>query len=364
MKVTIDDQVFAMHRRGGISKYFTHLLLEFTRMPDLNATTPYRYVVNQHLGEAFPQRYQVLPKPGRVPVWPVIDQLNRRGRRLERDVDLVHHTYYRASRLKDHPGARRVCTVHDMIPELFPDMFPLGNPHRDKRRFTEECDAILCVSENTKRDLLTIYGRLDKPVIVTHLGVDGRFFARQSGPPPTRTPYFLFVGARKGYKNFKLLGQALSLLANDLVDVNVVCIGGGEFTRSEIGLLRELGIASRVHQFSPSDPELATFYGHATALCFPSRYEGFGLPLVEAFASGCPVVIANTPCLVEISGGAASVVDPGNPDELADSLLRVLQDSSHRKSLAVDGRQRARDFTWEATAKKTVSAYRTVLGES
>lgn len=363
MHVVFDDQIFSMHRRGGISRYFTQLLQEFSSVDDLRVSTPFKYVVNEHLKEAFPDRYHMIPKPGRVPVRPVLDLLNSPGRRSAAKADIVHHTYYRASHLGTYTASRQVCTVHDMIPELFPEFFPRGNPHQDKQMFTDQCDAIVCVSETTKKDLLRIYGDLDKPIAVTYLGADRIFF----DPPRTDWgfdhPYVLYVGARKGYKNFGLLAEAFSRLTTPR-KLHLLCVGGGRFTTSESELFETLGISQHVVQLSPSDTELPTVYKQASVLCFPSRYEGFGLPLVEAFAVGCPVVVADTPCLVEISGGAADVVDPDSPDHLAQSLEKILNDPATADSLRVQGRLRAADFTWEATARRTIHAYEMSMQDS
>lgn len=364
MDLLIDDQMFVMQERGGITRYFTQLMREFSSLPDVDVVTPFKYVVNEHLTEAFPGRYRRLPRPYKVPMSPLLDVLNWRHRRSAGSVDLIHHTYYRAGHLRDHPEAKRVCTVYDMIPELYPDLFPMGNPHRDKQRFTEACDAIFCISENTKQDLLRIYGKQDKPVFVTYLGVDQRFFARPATHPLTGQRYVLFVGSRKGYKNFVLLANAFSKLAPGFPDVQLVCVGGGGLGASEASLIRDLNLSRRVHLCSPSDNELPAYYAHASAFCFPSRYEGFGLPLVEAFAAGCPVVVADTPCLVEIADGAAEVVGADDDDSLADILSRLLVDSSYRDKLVQTGRQRAASFTWRETAKRTVDAYRSVIDES
>lgn len=363
MRIAFDDQIFVTQTRGGISRYFTQLMKEFDSESGVTIETPFRYVLNEHLAEAYASRYRQLPRPYRLPVRPFLDVLNRSRRRTAAAVDLVHHTYYRASHLADYPGAARVCTIYDMIPELFPDLFPLGNPHREKQEFTEACDAILCISETTKKDLVRIYGEADKPTIVTYLGVDARFFARSREAPLLDHPYVLFVGARKGYKNFSLLAHAFSRLNGHAHDLRLVCVGGGAFTPNESDLLTSLNIRQRAHQFSPTDATLPSFYAQASVFCFPSRYEGFGLPLVEAFAAGCPVAIADTPCLVEIADDAAEVVDPDDAAQLAETLQRMVFDQALRDRLIAAGRSRASDFTWQSTARKTANAYRDVLAQ-
>lgn len=364
MDVLIDDQMFVTQKRGGITRYFTQLMRQFDATSAVDLTMPYRYVANEHLVEAFPGKFRLVPRPYHAPVHPVLDCLNARYRRSAGRVDLIHHTYYRANHLQEYDGRARVCTIYDMIPEHFPEMFPRGNPHRDKKQFTETCDAILCISETTKRDLVRLYGDQDKPVLVTYLGVDKQFFRPGPVHSTPGKPYVLFVGSRKGYKNFQLLAQAFSRVSADLPNLHLMCVGGGRFTPGEKSVLADLSILNRSHQASPSDAELPAFYSQASVFCYPSRYEGFGLPLVEAFASGCPAVVADTPCLVEIADAAADIVSPDNADELAEAIARIVRDSTHRDILVAAGRQRASSFTWEATARNTVSAYEQVLQQT
>ena len=364
MRIAVDDQIFSMHRKGGISRYFTELLKQFSTNSEIAVTTPFRFIVNDHLHEAFPGRYVHIPKPRRLPARPLIELLNLVQTKSHGRVDLVHHTYYNAGRLSLFPGARRVCTIHDMIPEMFPDLFPLGNPHREKLRYVSECDAILCVSETTKKDLERIYGPYDKPVLVTYLGVDPTFYAPAVGRPALNYPYVLYVGARKGYKNFNLLARAFARVNSDALDLHLVCIGGGGFTSQETSVFDDLGISRNVHRFQPSDAELPQYYSHAKMLCFPSRYEGFGLPLVEAFAAGCPTIIADTPCLVEIADGASAIVDPDDDEGLAEVILRLSRDSTFAETLISAGRGRSQQFTWQSTARQSVAAYRRILADS
>lgn len=361
MRVLIDDQMFAMQKRGGITRYFTQLMTEFTRMPDIDLVTPYRYVVNEHVMEAFPRRFRRFPKPHRAPSRRVLEVVNRGYRRKAPPVDIVHNTYYWPELLEENREAKRVCTVHDMIPELFPDYFPRGNPHREKRQFVEKCDMVLCVSENTKDDLLRIYGPLDKPVVVTYPGVDASFSAPVRTSSPIASPYVLFVGSRRGYKNFAVVARAVAALMPRFPELRLICVGGGKFGVSEVALLRGLGIDRVTERHAPSDAQLSSFYAHATALCFPSRYEGFGLPVVEAFAARCPVLISPTPCLVEIADGAAQVIDADAAEEWAEALGRLLSDDSSRAGWIARGSFRAADFTWRSTAERTIDAYELAL---
>jgi glycosyltransferase involved in cell wall biosynthesis len=377
VNVLIDDQIFLLQRRGGISRYFVELLREF-HSADLGvkAVTPYGLVRNEHLIDAFPGTYRGVPhrldRPARrlarasVPrrlVATGVRMMSRRHRKTGPLVDLVHHTYYGADARQPPPGVKRVCTVVDMIPELMPDAFPSGNPHRDKRHFVMEADGVICISETTRRDMERCYGELAKPVAVIHLGVGPEFGAAFGGVPPLAWPYVLFVGQRAGYKNADVLLRAWPDVVRALPDLRLVMVGGGAFSRSESALVTELGIQESVVRREASDAELPTLYAGARAFVFPSRYEGFGLPVLEALAAGTPAVLSDTDCLREVGGAATSYFDPDDPRGLAQTLITLLTDEDVRHGLVAAGRSRAAEFSWRRTAEQTAAFYRRVMEE-
>jgi glycosyltransferase involved in cell wall biosynthesis len=275
--------------------------------------------------------------------------------------DVLHHTWYDVARLHHRRPKARVCTIYDMIPELLPERFGSGNPHEGKTAYIKACDGILCISETTQRDLQRLNPGIDVPVAVVPLATGEAF--HRPGPPTLQLPdeFILFVGVRSGYKNFSLVAAAMALLAPQLPDLHLVCVGGGAFTDVEAAQFEATGLAGRVSQRTMADEQLASTYAAARAFVFASRYEGFGLPLLEAFASGCPTVIASTPCLLEVSGGAADVVDPDKPAALAETLARLTRDEARREKLTVAGRARVGDFSWRRTAQATADLYREVL---
>ncbi len=358
MRVTVDDQIFTVQRWGGVSRYFTELIERFRR-PDSGVAvrTPFRYVVNDHVRDADPGRFHAVPVEAVARRYQLVQALNAvtPPRRADRTA-ILHHTYYRQSRLRT-PARKRVCTIYDLIPELMPELFPAGRLRADKKAYIEACDALLCISHTTKADLLAQYGPLDKPVIVTPLGFPTALLDTVP-PAPAAVPYLLFVGARFGYKNVDVLWRAVARLRAEGTQVRVVCTGGGQFTADESARLAELDLADVVEQRNTPDAELGTLYAGAAAMVFPSRYEGFGLPIVEAFAAGCPVVLADMPCSVEVGGDAAQFVGADDDEALAAVLDRLAADEAERQRWRARGRVRAGDFTWERTAELTRQAYR------
>ncbi|MGP0030229.1 MAG: glycosyltransferase family 4 protein [Acidimicrobiales bacterium] len=368
MRVLIDGEAFYRHSRSGITRYFTELIGEFRRRPDLDVepVTPYRLVANRHLTEALPRAYRRVPVPAR---WraPLFSAANGRaaGRALPTP-DLVHHTLYEPAVLDRGPGVPRVCTVYDFTFELHADLFP-GNTEiaglvADKDIFLRRCDGLLCISAMTYHDLRRWRPDLDVPVEVTPLGV-ADCFLDAGGPAPRGLParYLLHVGNRHAHKNTDVLFRAFARLMDRHDDLHLVLCGNA--LPSERARLGALGIADRSVCVRLADDQLPALYAHAAAFVFPSRYEGFGLPVVEAMASGCPVVMSDVPALLEVGADVALSCAPDDADALVDLVDRVLGDAALRRRMVAAGRVRAQDFSWRRTAVATAAAYGRILAQ-
>jgi glycosyltransferase involved in cell wall biosynthesis len=355
--VRFDDQIFTMQQRGGISRYFVQLIREFSVDPGLG--------VDPELGWRWTRNYHAIegglgaPLPIRaLSRGCVLRTANRAVNIAQPEADLTHHTYYRADYLRRKLVRPMAVTIFDMTPELFPDLFPRGNPHQCKREYLRCASVVLCVSENTRRDLLRVYGSIASPVVVTHLGVGGEFLPGVTRPVSCPDSYVLFVGNRGGYKDFRLVLESFAELAPQHRGVSLLAVGGGPLAEDERALISRWGLGNRVLQRAASDAELPGIYGGAEAFVFPSRYEGFGLPALEAMACGTPTVLADSSSLPEIGGDAALYFPPENASALAAQLCRLLTDSELRRHLSKQGLERARHFTWRRTAACTANAYR------
>ena len=140
-----------------------------------------------------------------------------------------------------------------------------------------------------------------------------------------------------------------------------MCAGGGKFTREEMQLLSTLGIIGQISQYDLSDDNLAHFYKNALAFIFPSLYEGFGIPILESFACGCPLLCSDTSSLPEIAGEAACYFDPYSEASIQNVLLKVLEDTHLRNDLILKGYERLKKFSWQQTAEQTKKIYESVL---
>jgi glycosyltransferase involved in cell wall biosynthesis len=241
---------------------------------------------------------------------------------------------------------RSVVTLHDLHFERDPSVMGLLDRLTFKTvvpRAARRADRVLAVSQRTKDDAVELYGLPPEKVTVTPHGVDPAF---APGAAPGQGGYLLFVGAIQGRKNPLAAAEAARAVGLPLV------VAGPEKEPGVARALRERGADLRGYL---DKPQLAELYRGAAALVWPSRYEGFGLPVLEAMASGIPVVLSADPALRELAGGAAVYVDDG------DYASAVRQALAERETLAARGLERARAFTWERTARLTADVYRAVL---
>ena len=357
MRVRYDDQIFILQRRGGVSRYFVELIREFTKGPELSVQPQFgwRWTRNAHALEAGLGRPLRILGGSRVPT---LRWANRIINVRQLDADVTHHTYYGAGYLSPRSTLPMVVTVYDMTPELFPDLFPKGNPHQRKWEYVKRANIVLCISESTRRDLLRVYGSIEAPTMVTHLGVSHRFAPGALRPIWCPERYVLFLGNRGGYKDFRVAIESFAELAPGQRGTALVAVGGGTFTADEEALISRWGLRDQVIQRDASDEELAGVFGGASAFVFPSRYEGFGLPTLEAMACGTPTVLADSSSHPEVGGDAALYFPPGDSSALAAQLRRLLSDDTFRRDLSEKGLAQAGRFTWRRTAVATAEAYR------
>lgn len=273
------------------------------------------------------------------------------------DIDVFTSTYYTTP-----IRTPMVLMVYDMIPELFDFDMSL-------RGWTEKATAIsyaqeyLCISHNTRRDLLALYPEIPpERVQVAYCGVDERIFHPRSQAQVEAfrdrygldRPYFLFVGSRvqhNGYKNSRLFFDAVAQMGD--AEFDVFCAGGEPEIEAEILEMLPPGVRCQRQQLT--DDELATAYGGATALVYPSLYEGFGMPVIEAMASGCPVITTHHGSLAEAAGDAALLVSGTSVDEMAEALARI-QQPEVQAAFRAKGLEQAKKFRWSAMARQLAAS--------
>jgi glycosyltransferase involved in cell wall biosynthesis len=363
MRVLFDDEIFSTQFEGGVSRYFTQLIEALPAM-GVNPLLPFGLTCNRHLAGSSAFSGWRLPRfAGSRSLLRLINGARSRAALDRGRYDIWHATWYDGSALP-HARAWRdkpiVTTVYDMTPEVMPEAIApgIGNPHAGKQAMVLAADRVVAISAATKADLLRFSTIPAERIRVIHLGVGDGMLWRPSEVRPTGLPdrFVLFVGKRGGYKNFAGVAPALAALMTDLRNLHLVCVGGGPLQPAETAPFD--GVTDRVLQLQADDATLAWCYAHAAAFVFPSLYEGFGLPILEAFINRCPTVLAERSCFPEIGGEAALYFDPDRPDRLVDQLGGLIGDQATRQRLGEAGALRARDFTWAKTAEAHAALYR------
>lgn len=363
-----------MQSSGGISRLYNEIL---PRMCDLDDSLRITLFTEGRLKQELPKHRQIthlaIPpmkrylRPRRV--WgPVIPRARRFVRRLwvgRGRGQVWHSTYYTLPEQWD--GAQAV-TVHDMIHERFSHLFnrPEAAEFRARKRASIlAADRIICVSETTRQDVQHFYGLDGARIRVIPHGCSDVFRPLAGDDCPLTLPaaesFLLYVGSRAPYKNFHGLVRAYSAWpGRDEVALIVV---GQDWSADEGRLLRELGLAERVRLLTDVDDEtLCVLYNRAAALVLPSFYEGFGIPLLEAMACGCPIVASRIPSTIEVAGDCPVYFEPTAMDSLWAALDLAL--SEGRDTARVQqGLQRVQRYSWDQAAQQTLEVYRSALSD-
>ena len=363
IRVLFDDQIFMLQEFGGIGRYFSELAREFLEHPELGIQPVFesRTVVNRHLADSLGHlgiSSGVSKVKGLFRL--CLDLVINRSPNIK--ADLVHCTFYLPGFLGRYKKLPKAVTLYDMIPENTSSKGRLWNPHFSKKRYLCSADAVLSISSSSTKDMKREYG-LTREITTTYLGVGNGFYQNQLALPSLPKMYFLFVGARSGYKDFNAAVQAFSAFLPSQEAVHLVLVGGGPVSKGEASLISSLGISHRVMQQSVSDSDLPKVYANALALIYPSQYEGFGLPLVEAMASGTPILASDTPINQEICGEAAKYFPVSHSSELTRLMSDVVHNPKSYQDKIKIGFSRSKKFSWYECAKKTADVYREVIEE-
>ena len=371
MRVAFDEQIFAIQEFGGISRLFAELAKQYAcagpvgakpveeRHDDVSLEPMHAPIVNRYI-LGHPDLEQALDVWDAGSPWRALGRYFAR-RRPSTSVDVLHSTFYLPHGLAGYPGAKRIVTVHDMIPELLPKTRRRLDFITLKRRYVMSADQVICVSEATRQDLLRCYGPIPAPITVVHHGVDPAFQPEVPRWDDLPGRYILYVGNRGQYKDAAVLMEAFARFSPAEPDTRLLFVGGGPFSRSERRMLEVLGIDRVTEQRRLPDAEMPAAYGQALMCVFPSRFEGFGLPALEAMACGTPTLLAAGSSLPEVGGDAAAYFTPGDAGELTGSITDLARDDAARGQLSQAGISRAGLFTWQRTAANTAAVYRAAL---
>ncbi len=378
MRIGLDGKILTL-RAGGTGRYAINLTRAMlaeaaAHRPDLEFVVLTGPQTSREVMEEFRGRCEECFLGAKSSVIRSLTLVPAALRRLR--VDIFHGMDHVGIPLVGRSG-KYVVTVHDVIPLILPETFTPR--HRlvvrlALARVRRKADLVVVPSHAVKRDVVRRVGLPEDRVVVTHEGCEPRFrpvrsaaarrdVAARYGLPPR---YVLAVGTLEPRKNLTTLLEAFARLRRDGevdADLRLVLAGArGWLDEPIFATVRSLGLEDAV-RFTGfvDDADLPVVYSGAALFVFPSLHEGFGLPLLEAMACGVPVVTSNISSMPEVAGDAAVLVDPRDADGLAAAIARLLRDGALRDRLREAGIARARQFSWEATARRTLDAYASVV---
>ena len=358
MIVAFDSDIWSWQEGGGISRYFVELgkrLEALGHCVDVRARVHINAWLREwkqsnkiYLGDHLRHsRHSLsLKRLLRSLNWTVEGVMARRP-------DIMHHTAWHSNRSR---RTSTVITVHDCVWGAYPDAKYAYQAKRI-RKVALEADVVICPTKKTRRDAIKYIGLPPDKIFVAHHGITQLGTPRSPEIPVGRQ--IAFVGLRSpAYKNFAMLLAAVA----HLKDVRLCCLGGGRCSERERALLAELRLEERV-QFKQvrGDRDLFEGYNTCSALVIPALEEGFGLPMLEAFALGIPVIASEAEALLEVSAGAATHVDATSAEALAARIQEVLDDRELHARLARSGLRRAADFSWARSAAAHEVAYHAAI---
>lgn len=362
MKVLIDHQAFSLQKYGGISRYFANLhsglndsghRSTITAVYSENEYVKYEpFLFNNSIG-----RQLFEGKQKKYYAW------NRRYSRWnvkKGNFDVFHPTFDDPYFIK-HLKKPCVVTIHDMVHELYPQY--IGNAAQvipRKKAVMEKADAIIAISNFTRHDIIKVYPHMAEKIQVVHHGYWGLSKAAEHNAAlPAK--YILYVGERWHYKNFNTFIDGIAPLLQQDNTLKLACAGGKAFTHDEMQHLARLNISGQCLQMDVTDEVLQQLYAQAMCFVFPSLHEGFGLPLLEAFANQCPVICSNSSCLPEVGADAAIYFNPYEPGDIRQAVATVLNNPLLQQELKQKGTERLSHFTMESCVQNTVRVYESVI---
>ena len=361
-KILYDNQMFTFQRFGGVTRYFADLLYNLPSN-EFVGELPMVFCENHYVTNTYGREYRKLSFPENYRIRRRIYQIANRVATLHAlrtgGYDIFHPTYYSPYFLPFVKSRKRafVLTIHDMTFERFPQdvlIYDRTIPH--KKKLIKEADHIIAVSENTKRDIVELLGTDPSKISVVHHGI----LPGGTAAPQLFDRYILYVGERKGYKNFfPWLSAIRGLLVLDPT-LKIVCTGSS-FSTAEREMLQKWGVANSIVHIAANDAEMASLYRHALCFVFPSLYEGFGIPILEAFSNNCPVCLSNASCFPEVAGDAAMYFEPQNAQSMYDTLKEVISSATLREELRTRGAERIKEFSLRKMVRQTCDVYRKVL---
>lgn len=359
MKILYDHLAF-MERAGGVSRYFSQMI------PCLDQDIEYYIAIKFSSNLYLPQisRKKIIPfiKTGFPHKDRIYSELNKPNSIREikyAEYDVYHMTHCDPFGFKYlPPNKKKVMTVHDLnfivLPGIVKNNFSLKVWQETSAHIV---DKIITVSENTKKDIIKYWHIPENKIKVIYHGKPEIDLNTLPKERIISKPYILYVGSRANFKNFDKLVLVFSKIKKKYDDILLVCTGS-PFSQKEKDFLNTLTLSDSVLHYAATDIQLYTLYNQAVCYVYPSYYEGFGLPLLEAMTCACPVACSYASCFPEIASDAAEYFDPNSENEMYNSLEKIISTPSYQKELKKRGAQNINRFSWEQCGKEHSDFYK------
>lgn len=360
MKILYDHQIFVAQKYGGISRLFYETIKRISQKEQVYLfaginSNEYGVSNIKNLHSYFGFKKPQIRYTGRISA--LFNKLAYKLYVASNKTDIYHPTYY--ADYGKH-NAKLVVTVYDMIHELFPAEFRNDTTSIQKANLLNKADRIIAISESTKKDIVNILGINPNKIDVVYLA--NSLCVAVNEPPIVKDPYILLVGHGGGYKNFPLFLEAYAQ-SRFQKDVKLVVFGGPLFTPLEHAKIDKLKLSKKIVYLSGNDKVLANLYKYAKLFIYPSQYEGFGLPPLEAMQYGIPCLVSNTSSIPEVVGDAGMYFDPLSIDSMQENMDKFLNSQELLQEYGKRGIEREKLFTWDKCAVGHLNTYRKVLEE-
>lgn len=368
MRVLYDHQAFSLQDTGGITRYYYEIASRLSLRPETGLTLLLGFSDTIWPVDTLTPKCRLVhwgrrPIASRLGTYALNELLLSATAMLQNKVDIYHSTLYRfmpAVRAK-----RFVATHHDCIQERFPELFPdHGRIIRAKRRMFKKADLVFCVSESSRADLERFYGVEPSRCRVVYNGVTPMLRPAKGSallPATLDKPFLLYVGSRAPYKNFDTLLEVFAATRLEQ-NYNLAVFGGGPFSPDEQKLIEKLNLRDAITAVPLASPDmLAEAYYSANLLIYPSRYEGFGLPPLEAMHAETPALVAASPATLEVCGDAVFFFDPSDQEDFARQLQNALENTEARRTKVAKGKVLVSKYNWANTAQEVLEGYQSLL---